>query len=172
MHFYNTIFYILIICLTVSCSATKKNESYEKKAKERAQKNGIQFKENLTFEAAVKMATEQKKPIFVYAYGNECTSCEFVSRYVYTAPEVKNLYEQQFINVKLNMSDSKNTTFKGKHSILVLPTFLYFSPEKPNTPLVKQYGKKIIVDMMNMGKEALQKNGTPLPADTTQLKKQ
>lgn len=71
------------------------------------------------------------KPIFVDVYTTWCGPCRAMSNNVFTNNELAKIYNENFINVKIDAEKAKN--FGYKHNVSGYPTLIYFSPNGKET---------------------------------------
>ncbi|MEM8528882.1 MAG: thioredoxin family protein [Bacteroidota bacterium] len=85
---------------------------------------GIEFFHG-TWEEALEKAATEEKTIFVDAYAEWCGPCKRMARNVFTDAEVGDFYNQNFINLKIDMEKPENATFRKGYPVAAFPT-LYF----------------------------------------------
>jgi len=102
---------------------------------------GIQFEENKTFADILTKAQKEHKYIFVDCFATWCAPCKVMDNEVYTNKLVGDIFNQNFISVKLQMDKTGNDSkfvkswyatasdFEHDYNINAYPTFLFFSPE-------------------------------------------
>lgn len=73
---------------------------------------------------AIKMAKEQGKPIFIDSYATWCIPCKKMDS-VFRDPEVAQLLNDNFVNIKANMDQPYGKEYQKKYGIVFLPTFLF-----------------------------------------------
>src|SRR5215468_4815310 len=114
-----------------------------------AQQNepGIHFERLPNWNAVVAKAKQEHKYIFVDCYATWCGPCKTMDAEVYPNKEVGEVYNKDFISVKLQMDKTTNDdeqtkrwyktakTFNENYSISSLPTFLFF--DENGNPLHK-----------------------------------
>lgn len=116
---------------------------------------GIEFFEG-TWEEALAKADQEKKIIFVDAYAEWCGPCKVMAKKVFTQKEVGDFYNENFINMKLDMEKSESTSFKRKFSVSAFPT-LFFVNEKEEE-VHKSVGGKQADALIELGKVAMSKD--------------
>ena len=87
---------------------------------------GIQF-EDISWDAALTMAKEQDKLIFVDAYTTWCGPCKWMSKEVFTDSQVASFYNASFINIKMDMEKGDGPIFSDKYKIMAYPTLLFIN---------------------------------------------
>ncbi len=85
---------------------------------------GIEFFHG-TWNEALEEASKQGKIIFVDAYAVWCGPCKRMAKNTFTNKEVGDFYNQNFINMKLDMERGEGLTFRKKYPVSAFPT-LYF----------------------------------------------
>mgnify|MGYP002734978489 CR=1 FL=1 len=76
----------------------------------------IQF-ENISFEQALEKANQENKLIFVDAYAAWCGPCKWMDNNVFNKVEVGNVYNPQFVNLRINMETPKGKAFGKKYPV-------------------------------------------------------
>ena len=87
---------------------------------------GIAFEEG-SWEQVLKKAQKEEKYIFVDCMTTWCGPCKHMAKNVFTLPEVASFYNQNFINVKLDMEKGDGKVLAKKFSIAAFPTFAFFN---------------------------------------------
>ncbi|MEM6877529.1 MAG: thioredoxin family protein [Bacteroidota bacterium] len=113
---------------------------------------GIEFFHG-SWEEALQAARDQDKLIFVDAYASWCGPCRRMSAQVFPLPEVGEVYNTAFINVKLDMEKPEATEFRRKHSVSAYPTLFFVNAE--NEEVHKSVGGKSGPQLIQLADEAL-----------------
>jgi len=92
-----------------------------------AQESHINFTNQAKWKKVLKMAKKQNKPIFVDAYTTWCGPCKIMDREVFTNKEVADFFNENFINVKMDMEKGEGIALKTDWEIKAFPTLLYFN---------------------------------------------
>jgi len=87
---------------------------------------GIEFFHGTWEEALVKSEAEGKL-IFVDAYTTWCGPCKRMSANVFPLAEVGEVFNANFINVKLDMEKAESSTFRKVHSVRAYPTLFFIN---------------------------------------------
>ena len=93
-----------------------------------AQNKSINF-ETISWNEVVQKATKENKPIFVDAYATWCGPCKWMANEVFTNDDVADFYNNNFINVKMDMEKGEGKTLAKEWKVQVYPTLIYFSSE-------------------------------------------
>ncbi len=80
------------------------------------------------FQKVLEKAKVENKLIFVDAYTTWCLPCKIMDQRVFSQPEVGIFYNENFINVKLDMEKSGNLDLVSQWNIFGFPTFLFLHP--------------------------------------------
>lgn len=88
------------------------------------QKEGIQFTKKAWKDVLV-LAKAEKKIIFIDAYTTWCGPCKRMSRNVFPDKMVGELYNKQFVNVKMDMEKGEGRELASKYAVKVYPTLLF-----------------------------------------------
>ena len=87
---------------------------------------GIKFiKEDLS--QAQTIATADDKIIFVDAYTTWCGPCKMMDRTTFKDEDVTNYYNENFVNLKMDMEKGKGPSFAQMHSVRGYPSFLFLN---------------------------------------------
>ena len=86
--------------------------------------SGIDFFHG-TWDEAKEVARQQGKVIFVDAFTTWCGPCKRMSANVFTKEEVGQFYNDNFINVKLDMEKGEGRDFQKKYRVTAFPTLLF-----------------------------------------------
>ncbi|MBK8701994.1 MAG: thioredoxin family protein [Saprospiraceae bacterium] len=121
----------------------------------RAEAQGINFFQGTWAEALEKAKTEEKV-LFVDAFAQWCGPCKAMAKNVFTRDDVGKFFNDNFINLKLDMETPDGRTFGDKYAVSAYPT-LFFIDEKGKV-IKKVVGGQKPEGLIAHGKEALQKN--------------
>lgn len=100
------IFLVAVLLSTINLSAQK----------------AISFLDN-AYESAIALAKKEGKDVFVDTYAPWCKPCKKMDR-VFRNPNVGELYNDKFINVKINVDRPEGKRIADKFGIAFLPTML------------------------------------------------
>lgn len=78
--------------------------------------------------AAINLAKQANKPIFVDTYSEYCKPCKLME-IEFRNPEVANYFNKNFINIRVDMEGQNGPDYALAHQIVFLPTLLFLSPE-------------------------------------------
>lgn len=92
---------------------------------------GIEFFHG-SWEEALEKAQKEDKPIFVDAYASWCGPCKRMAKNVFPQPEVGEVFNANFISMKLDMEKPEAASFRVDHSVRAYPT-LFFLNSKGET---------------------------------------
>ena len=92
-----------------------------------AQAQGINFIET-DLESALNLAKEQGKSLFVDTYTRYCEPCKKMDQ-EFKDPKLAKYFNDNLINVKVNMMSSSAKAYQDKYQIVFLPTFLFIKPD-------------------------------------------
>lgn len=123
-----------------------------------AQDYHVDFKKQPKWKKVLKMAKAQNKPIFVDAYTTWCGPCKIMDKNVFTDKNAANFFNENFINIKMDMEKGEGNQLKLDWDVKAFPTFLYFNP---NGEIVHRVVGAYEVDQfLNYSKLALDENTT------------
>jgi thioredoxin-related protein len=78
---------------------------------------------------AMAQAKKEKKIIFMDAHTSWCGPCKAMAKNVFTLDEVANVYNKQFINLKMDMEKGDGVQLANTYSIKAYPTLLFIDAE-------------------------------------------
>ncbi len=114
---------------------------------------GIEFVHSL--EEAKKLAKEKDRIIFVDAYTTWCGPCKKLSKQVFPQKQAGELFNNNFINLKLDMEKGEGIDFARKFGIRSYPTLLFITPD--DELVFKSIGFKKLEAFLELGRTALSK---------------
>ncbi|MGK0365616.1 MAG: thiol-disulfide isomerase/thioredoxin [Saprospiraceae bacterium] len=85
---------------------------------------GIQF-EHEPWADILSKAKAENKIIFMDAYTDWCGPCKMMTAKVFSQAKVAEYYNDNFINVKVNMEKGEGPSLAEKYSVIVYPTLLF-----------------------------------------------
>ena len=88
---------------------------------------GIRFVENKKWKEILALAKAQRKPIFLDAYASWCGPCKYMRENVFTQTMVGQLYNDKFINVKMDMEEGEGPALARELNIEAYPTFFFIN---------------------------------------------
>ncbi len=91
------------------------------------QAQGIEFFHG-TWEEALAEAKKQDKILFVDAYAKWCGPCKRMAAQVFPLKEVGDVYNENFINLKLDCEKADGMTFRKKYPVQAFPTLYFLDP--------------------------------------------
>ena len=117
--------------------------------------DGMQFFHG-TFEEALEIAKEEDKLIFVDAFTTWCGPCKKMSKNVFPQKEVGDFYNENFINMKMDMESQAGRKFESTYTVGSYPTFLFINGA--GDIVLKDKGAKPVESFIKVGKAALSKH--------------
>ncbi|MEO7174506.1 MAG: thioredoxin domain-containing protein [Saprospiraceae bacterium] len=120
---------------------------------------GIEFFHG-TWQEALDKAKAENKAIFVDAYTTWCGPCKRMSSQVFILPDVGKFYNENFINVKMDMEKGEGPQFGSKYPVRSYPTFLFINPD--GAVAHQAVGGRGGEEFIALGDEALKKTDTSL----------
>lgn len=109
-----------------------------------------------TWEQALEKAKQEEKLIFVDAYAEWCGPCKRMARNVFTQDAVGAFYNENFINLKIDMEKPENKAFSSQYPAAAFPTLYYIDFTGEVVQKIK--GAQTVEGFINLGKTALNKN--------------
>ncbi|OED41118.1 hypothetical protein AB832_03415 [Flavobacteriaceae bacterium (ex Bugula neritina AB1)] len=92
-----------------------------------AQEAQINFIKSAKWEKVLKKAQKQGKLIFVDAYTTWCGPCKTMDKKVFTNKEVAAFFNENFVNIKIDMEKGEGIQLAKDWNIKAYPTLLYFN---------------------------------------------
>ncbi|GLR17807.1 thioredoxin family protein [Portibacter lacus] len=87
---------------------------------------GIEFFEG-AYQEAFNMAAEKDKLVFVDAYAVWCGPCKRMSKQIFPQSEVGSLFNDNFINLKIDMEKGQGLDFGKTYPVSAYPTFFFIN---------------------------------------------
>ncbi len=89
---------------------------------------GIQFKK-MSFNEAKELAAKEDKYIFMDCYAVWCGPCKSMERRVFSKESIGNYFNDNFINIKMDMERGEGPGLSNKYRITGYPTLLILDSE-------------------------------------------
>ena len=89
---------------------------------------GIEFEKG-SFEEALDKAKKENKVIFMDCYTQWCRPCKHLAKYVFTQEKVGTLFNENFVNVKMDMETKEGKPLMEKYNVQGFPTLLWLDPD-------------------------------------------
>lgn len=80
------------------------------------------------FEAALEKAKATDKLVFIDTYADWCGPCKMMEKQVFTDSTIYRFFNENFINVKLDVETDSGGEIAGNYDVRVLPTLLFLNP--------------------------------------------
>lgn len=91
--------------------------------------SGIKFSK-LTFQKAIKQAKATGKLIFIDVHTSWCGPCKEMAKTTFTDAEVGNVFNQRFINIKIDAEEDEDGPMISKaYTVTAYPTLLFINGE-------------------------------------------
>ncbi|PCJ67752.1 MAG: thioredoxin [Bacteroidetes bacterium] len=111
------------------------------------------FFEHGRYSEAKKLAKETDKTIFIDSYTQWCGPCKKMAAQVFTDSEVGAYFNQNFINVKMDMEKTEGILIARRYSVNFYPTLLFV---KPNGELIrKEVGYQNKKQLLQLAKDVM-----------------
>lgn len=81
------------------------------------------------WEQAVEKAGREGQLIFMDCYTTWCGPCKMMAKEVFTNPEVASLFNEKFVNVKVDMEKGEGRILKEKYEVHAYPTLNFINGE-------------------------------------------
>ncbi|MEZ4909475.1 MAG: thioredoxin domain-containing protein [Saprospiraceae bacterium] len=116
---------------------------------------GIQFFEG-TWKEAMEKAKKEEKLMFIDCYAKWCGPCKAMAKNTFTVKEVGDFYNENFINLKLDMEEVDGVSFGHKYAVSAYPTLYFLDGE--GKVVKKMMGGQRPDGLIQLGKEAIKSN--------------
>jgi thiol-disulfide isomerase/thioredoxin len=113
---------------------------------------GVQFEDG-KWETILEMAKAQNKIIFVDTYTDWCKPCKFMDQNVFPLEVVGKFFNENFINVKMDMEKGEGIEIKKRYKINGYPTWLFV--DYIGTVVHRDAGGKPADVFLEVGKRAV-----------------
>lgn len=124
------------------------------------QAEGISFY-NGKWKAALAQAKAQDKLIFLDAYTAWCGPCKAMAKTVFKEKAVGEFYNENFVNMKIDMEKGEGPGLARKYKVKAYPTFLFVDGD--GNIVVESKGRKRTEQFINLGRAALKKFDKSVP---------
>ncbi len=151
----------------VESKSTVKTKKLKKSKDAKVASEGIQFFKG-TWKEALTEAKKQDKVIFVDAYTTWCGPCKMMAKKVFTQEAVGDFYNENFLNVKLDMEKGEGKAFRKKYRVTAFPTLLYLNGD--GNLVHRAMGAKQPAAFIALGKQALTKRKAVNRKSTLEVK--
>lgn len=111
---------------------------------------GVQFFSG-TWDEALAKAKSEKKLIFLDAYAAWCGPCRYMTANVFTAKSVGDMYNPNFINVKIDMEKGEGISLSKKYSVAGYPTLFFI--DETGKVVNSHLGGMQIADLIDLGRQ-------------------
>ena len=113
--------------------------------------DGIRF-ENMKWADIKAKALKEKKMIFLDAFASWCGPCKYMEENVYTDQKTADYFNENYINVKIDMEIGEGPALSDQFGISAYPTFLFFTAD--GKLVHKSVGALDAEEFIELGKNA------------------
>lgn len=118
---------------------------------------GIEF-EHTPWKEAISKAKDEGKAMFVDSYATWCGPCKRMSKDVFTKAKVGDFFNENFINLKLDMEKEDGISFGHKYPVSAYPTLYFLAGD--GEVIHQEKGGKNEDMLLKMGELVLRKYDT------------
>ena len=108
-----------------------------------------------TWDEAMELAKKEGKVIFVDAYTTWCGPCKRMAKNTFPDPKVGEFFNENFVNMKIDMEKPMGRTFQRKYPVQAFPTLYWIGPD--GETVHRQKGAQDAVTFLKLGKHVLSK---------------
>ena len=130
---------VMLFAIMISC-----------KGQAPAPAGGIEFFHG-TWDEALAKAKAEKKLIFLDAYASWCAPCKMMAANVFTAKSVGDVFNPNFICVKMDMEKGEGVQLSQKLSVMAYPTLFFI--DDTGKVLNKHVGGMQVESLIDLGKQ-------------------
>ncbi|MEP1096022.1 MAG: DUF255 domain-containing protein [Cyclobacteriaceae bacterium] len=112
--------------------------------------------EELEWNDALKKAKSEKKLIFLEAYASWSEPCQLLEKYTFSDLEVANFYNENFLNLRLDMEEYPGIGLAEEYDVSIYPTMLFI--DSNGNLQHRGCGAMEAGELLALGKEALGAN--------------
>jgi len=116
---------LLLSGLVLGSCNRKTAKKTKKPTSTKVTKKGIHFKEGASFASILKKAKAENKPIFIDFYTTWCAPCKWMEKDVFELDQVGDLFNENFINVKVDAEKGEGPTLTAQFGVMGFPTLVY-----------------------------------------------
>jgi thiol-disulfide isomerase/thioredoxin len=117
-----------------------------------AQNRSINF-EQISWQEVLSKAAKENKMIFFDAYTSWCGPCKWMAANVFTNDTVADYFNQNFINVKIDMEKEEGINLAKEYKVTSYPTYLFV--DSSGTLLHRYSGSAPVADFITIAQDAL-----------------
>lgn len=116
---------------------------------------GISFSRSPNFDSLSVQAADSNNILFVYVYTTWCGPCKWMDKVVFTNLEVKDFFNNHFVNAKYDAERGEGSIVAEKYQVSEYPTYLFL--KDGSKLLIKQAGLLDSKSFLELGILAIQK---------------
>lgn len=110
---------------------------------------------DVELDSAYKLAKAENKLVFIDCYTTWCGPCKYMEANIFTDGEVAKYYNDNFINVKLDMEAGEGEVFAGWYEVQSYPTYIFLDVSSRRKQLVhRTVGSMDAEKFIQFGKDA------------------
>lgn len=147
-------FFFAVLAMTSASAGTNDGDKNDGKSAEQ----GIQFTK-ASWADILKKAKQEKKIIFFDAYTTWCGPCKSLEKKVFPRPDVGEVFNKNFINVRFDMESGEGLALSKKYPLEGYPTLLFI--DSRGKIVKKLLGYQNAEDLINIAKK-IPKSAVPM----------
>jgi len=138
--------------LFIQCKGKKGTTSTSSRAK------GVKFEKTDKLSDVTDAAKDQGKLIFVDLYATWCQPCKMMDKDVFTDRQIGKLFNENFINLKIDGEKGNGPNIIALYGVTVYPTLLFL--DEKGRVLERKEGAAYHTELEDMANNALAKRNT------------
>ncbi len=115
----------ILLLFTLAFTSLKAQETPKP---DKSTEGGITFIHD-KFKEALAVAKKENKPLFMDAYTTWCGPCKMMSKSTFMDKEVAALYNDKFVNLKMDMEKGDGPELLQRYGIVAYPTLLFLNSD-------------------------------------------
>lgn len=123
-----------------------------------SQESEINFLD-IKLDSAYNLAKSENKLVFVDCFTTWCGPCKYMDANVFTNDSVADYFNDNFINVKLDMEKGEGEVFAGRYQVRSYPTYIFLDASKSRKSLAhRTVGTSNVQQFLQFGMDASDPN--------------
>jgi len=143
-------------CNRKTARTSKSKTKTTKTAKTTKPIKGIRFDKGVAYSKILKQAKAQNKPIFIEFYTTWCSPCKWIQKDVFELDQVGKLFNENFINIKVDAEKGEGPTLAAQFGVMGFPTLIYL--DSNGDVVDSQLGMTTATKVMDKARRTMEAN--------------